>query len=280
MGGRCLNSKRAARSARSGVQRSGRKIRHDIRGLNSSAFTITKLSAGAPSIALPMATVPMGNGIYAAAVQTQLGRPSHTASTMTVRPAMMRSNSTPPSPSMVTFSYHYALPQAASPPQPQYQQAYTYGASPYGPSLQQMQAQSMAQAAAHGATQIYQTTPYGNVGVGTGYISPPLASPPIMQHQQYPSYPSRPSSSRRSHKSSRSVTSTPPVYPISPPLSPTPVGGGYVLVGTGQGQVMSYPNGPPNDSNHETQSFFGSLGLGLGLNRKSSPRKSISKRSR
>lgn len=46
MGGRCLNSKRAARSARSGAQRSGRKIRHDIRGLNSSAFTITKLSAG------------------------------------------------------------------------------------------------------------------------------------------------------------------------------------------------------------------------------------------
>ena len=46
MGGRCLNGERAVGSARRDVQSSGRKIRHDIRGHHSSAFTITKSSAG------------------------------------------------------------------------------------------------------------------------------------------------------------------------------------------------------------------------------------------
>jgi hypothetical protein len=46
MGGRCLKRERAVRSARGAAQSSGWKIRHDIRGLNLSAYTITKSQAG------------------------------------------------------------------------------------------------------------------------------------------------------------------------------------------------------------------------------------------
>ena len=46
MGGRCLNGERAAEIARRDVQSSDRQIRRDLRGHHSSAFTITKSSAG------------------------------------------------------------------------------------------------------------------------------------------------------------------------------------------------------------------------------------------
>ena len=46
MGGRCLDSERAAEIARRPIQSSDREIRREIRGWDASANTITKSFAG------------------------------------------------------------------------------------------------------------------------------------------------------------------------------------------------------------------------------------------
>ncbi|KAF9534079.1 hypothetical protein CPB83DRAFT_422709 [Crepidotus variabilis] len=203
--------------------------KHGSRSLNPSPNN-------PPSIALPAAVIPIGNGMYATAAQTQLAQPMQPAASM------------------------------MSPPQQQPPQAYNYGSSPYS-GLQQMQAQSMAHA---------QARPYQySVGYTSPLNSPPIQPVMYSPKGSKPrSIKSPKSSIYASSVVSPPATTVSYVQPA--PSNMGVGGGFVFVGNGAPPQNYIYGPPQPrssssNASDKESQSFFGAFGLGSSKKSKKSP---------